>query len=33
MEAPRDVAAALAIDHESRERAASLLSQASFTAT
>ncbi|CAH1648330.1 1-deoxy-D-xylulose 5-phosphate reductoisomerase [Hyphomicrobiales bacterium] len=31
--APGDVAAALAIDHDSRRRAASLLSQASFTVT
>jgi len=31
--APRDVAEALAIDHDARRRAASLLSQASFTVT
>lgn len=31
--APRDVADALAIDHDARRRAASLLSQASFTVT
>lgn len=32
-EAPRDLAGALAIDHDSRRRAASLLSQARFTVT
>lgn len=31
--APRDVAEALAVDHDARQRAASLLSQASFTVT
>ncbi|MGN6099490.1 MAG: 1-deoxy-D-xylulose-5-phosphate reductoisomerase [Bosea sp. (in: a-proteobacteria)] len=33
VKAPRDVAEALAIDHDARRRAASLLSQASFTVT
>jgi 1-deoxy-D-xylulose-5-phosphate reductoisomerase len=32
-QSPRDVAEALAIDHDARQRAASLLSQASFTVT
>ena len=32
-QAPRDIAEALAIDQDSRRRAASLLSQARFTAT
>ncbi|MDX3808711.1 1-deoxy-D-xylulose-5-phosphate reductoisomerase [Bosea thiooxidans] len=32
-QAPRDVADALAVDHDARRRAASLLSQASFTVT